>query len=413
MSKKILLNLVLVVASITLAIALVEVVLHFMEAREEISYQSLTRGDAIDLRAMNYNTDAVPRHKSAAMPYRVLSFGDSFAYTIVKTEFTYHSIAARTASALSGKPAEIVNLGEPAISFYQYMNAYRSFGRALDHDAVIFNIYLGNDLLDVAYKYVADDVKINRLFGKLTLDLQTGEARNTGIPSKFPLRVMDYGYAVYLSLTGKIKPAAKQSKPGQYNFAVAELAEDAWLDHINVQLDNFDPKKLPALGDGYVAAIQFARFVKEIGASGKPVLILLSPNQSQVDSAVLEKVARKYNRNTGELDLDLSARLISRIFKDIAPEASVLYLRPALFCAAQKGPSFYYKTDTHWSAEGNQTVGGFVGTWLAQHWFGAAAKPAGDCAESFEPRGMADADQLYDSNIKPLLLSAPKEGRIR
>ena len=405
-------NLLLVAASLTLGIVLAEAVLRHRDAQGDISYESLTRSDVADLRALNYNAAAVQRGKMPSGPFRVLSFGDSFAYTIVQYGFTYHSVAARAAAAQSGKTVEFVNLGEPATSFYQYINAYRAFGAALEHDAVIFNIDLGNDLLDVAYAFVADDVKVNRLFVNLTFDFQTGEARNVGIPRKFQLRVMDYAYAVYLSLSGKIQPVAQRSRPAPYSFAVAELGEEAWLEHANTQLDNFDSAKLPALKDGYVAAIQFARFVQEIAGTGKRVLVVLSPNQAQVDGSVLDKVLGRYPRDAGRLDLDLSARLLSGIFRDVAPLASVIYLRPALACAAQKGISSYYKTDTHWSAEGNQFVGELLGFWVAEHWFGVAPKPD-DCAGDWQPGTTADSRQHYESFIQPLLLSAPREGRLK
>ena len=405
-------NLLLVAASLTLGIVLAEAVLRDRDAQGDISYESLTKSDVADLRALNYNTAAVQRRKVPTGPFRVLSFGDSFAYTIVQYDFTYHSVAARAVAAQAGKAVEIVNLGEPGISFYQYIKAYRAFGAALEHDAVIFNIYLGNDLLDVAYGYVRDDVKVNRVFANLTLDFQTGEARNVGIPRKFRLRVMDYGYAAYLSLSGKIQPVAQRSRPAPYSFAVAEIGEAAWLDHANTQLDNFDPAKLPALKDGYVAAIQFARFVQEIAGTGKRVLVILSPNQAQVDGTVMDKVLGRYHRDAGRLDLDLSARLLSGIFRDVAPLASVIYLRPALACAAKKGISSYYKTDTHWSAEGNQVVGELLGAWVAEHWFATAPKPD-VCAGDWQPGTTADSRRLYDSFIQPLLLSAPREGRLR
>lgn len=414
MLKKLLQNVLLVLVSVTLSVALIEFGLRIIEARDEISYEMLMRSDTVDLRALNYNNDTVQRRKANAGDLRVLSFGDSFAYTIVRGEFTYHTIAAKVASAASGRRVELVNLGEPAVSFYQYMNAYQSFGRAIDHDAVVFNIYLGNDILDVAYRYVPDDAKVNRLFGDLELDVETGEARNVTIPHRYPARILDYGRALYLSFGRRMKSVPSQARPGQYNFAVAELAEDAWLDNVNTQFDNFDPGKLAALRDGYVAAIQFARYTRRILDSGKHVLILLSPNQSQVDEAVLERAAAHFRRDRRRLDIDLSARLLARIFSDIAPAASVVYLRPALVCASRNGLSTYYKRDTHWSADGNRIVGEAVGGWIATHWLGAAAPFVDDACAFPTPAPVAsDAEPHFSSLIRPLLTAASPLGRMQ
>ena len=411
--RKWILNLLLVVAGTVLGIGLIEAALRYVDWRGGLDVNSLTRTEVVDLPALNYNSEPVSRHKILPNQFRALSFGDSYAYTIVQHAFTYHSIAAKAASSQTGKPVEVVNLGEPAISFYQYMKAYRVFGPAIDHDAVIFNVYLGNDLLDVAYGFVPDDVKINRVFGSLKIDLQTGETRRVGIPKKFPLRVMDYGFAFYLARTGKIQPVAKRERMPPYNFAVAELKEDAWLDNLNTQLDNFDREKLPALRDGYVAAVQFARFVRDIAASGKRVLIVLSPNQEQVDADVLDKVLRKFGRNANKFDLDLSAQLLSKVFRDVAPDASVVYLRPALSCAAREGVHCYYKTDTHWSAEGNRLVGELLGAWISEHWLSARLPGQPDCLRRYQLGTDADAEGIYLSSIKSLLSSAPNEGRIK
>jgi hypothetical protein len=364
-----LLSIMLLLSAATIAgLALAEGLLRIIEARRsslEISYEALQGYSTIDLGSLNYNDMQVNRKKESGT-YRLLSFGDSFAFTIVKPEHTYHNIAARLASRISGKRVRLVNLGEPMVSFTQYRNAYDVWGRLLEHDGAVFNIYLGNDLLDISYGWVQDDVELNRLFLHMDRDQRTGAARHVGIPSKFPLRLMDYGYAVYLTSTGAIR-SHPPSPQGPYNFALSVLDEQTWLGFARPQLDNFDPKKLGDLKKGYMAVIRFARFLQELEKEGKFIVVLLSPTQLQVDGNPLDRTLKAFSREKGELDMDLSAYLIQRIFAEVAPNVPLLYLRPILRCAAKARLETYYQNDTHWSAEGNQIVGEFLGLWLARN----------------------------------------------
>jgi len=416
-------NLSLLLVGVLAALALGEAGVKIMEAmrrNKEISCATLCKYSVIQLDALNYNETASPRSKPPGS-FRILSFGDSFAYSIVRAPHHYHGLAANLASELSKRPVRIVNLGEPAVSFYQYMKAYEVWGKLFEHDAVIFNVYLGNDLLDVAYGYLPDDAPIHRLFLHLDRDLATGKTRSVALPRKFPLRVFDYFYMAYLHYSGAIESVPTAGTTGPYNFAVAKLKENVWLDNLNAQLDNFDASKIDKLRDGYVAAIQFARFVARLKDRGKRVVVLLSPNQSQVNDNVLHGVVTTFNRDPSRIDLDLSAYLIQRIFHDSAKDIPLLYLRPVLKCAEQTGVSTYYETDTHWSAEGNQSVGRHLGRWLAINWFGAASDDSSNalpCSNavyegSQSIRGTPEREFIYASRIKPLVASAPVSGRMQ
>jgi SGNH hydrolase-like domain, acetyltransferase AlgX len=412
-------NALLAVTAVIAAVALAEGVLRFIEAREfspEITYERLRGYSTIDLGRLNYNEDKVSRAKEKGT-YRLLSFGDSFAYTIVQPPHTYHKVAARIASESTGRPWRIVNLGEPAVSFYQYMKAYKVWGALLEHDGAIFNIYLGNDLLEVSYDWVGKDEKINRVFLNMDRDLRTGAARGVTIPAKFPFRLLDYAYAVYLSAAGKIEVPPVRSR-GQYNFAQSDIDEATWLETLRLQLDNFDPGRLRALRKGFAGVVRFAAFLAEVGKHGKQVVVIVSPNQVQVDEAVLRRATEGREGKAGKLDLDLSAYLIVRIFETMAPAVPVIYLRPVLTCAAHEGLANYYKTDSHWSVEGNRVVGEFLGAWLARRLSDSNAKTvkfSTACAEEGlrygERPSLPDTPErvaAYANFVRPLISAASR-----
>lgn len=244
----------------------------------------------------------------------------------------------------------IVNLGIPAISFYQYMDAYQFWGKQIEHDGVIFNIYLGNDLLDVAYKYVSNEVSI---------------VKRTAIPSKFPLRMMDYIFAYYWTIASQ---ATKDVGDGPYNHALNLLLESKFLEVNYIQLDNFDPEKVVNLQPGYEALIKFTQMVSQIKKMGKRVLIMLSPNQTQVETSLQAKLEERFNVDITKFDLELSAFLITQTIHYIDPGLPVLNLISSFRCAANEGQQLYYKTDTHWSVAGNQLAGENLAQYIATQW---------------------------------------------
>jgi len=399
-------TLLLFVLSMVVALLLCEVGIRIFEATrgKEISYEALYKNSTIPLDTLNYNESPVSRSKPKE-EFRVLSFGDSFAYSIVRAPNHYHGIAANRATELSQRLVTVVNLGEPAVSFYQYMKAYEVWGKLLEHDGVVFNIYLGNDLLDVAYRYVSTDVKVNRLFLNLDRDPATGQSRSVSIPKKFTLRILDYAYAAQLIFQGVVKPASVPPQAtGLYNFAVLKLAEDKWLNILNTQLDNFDATKLARLREGYLAVIKFASFVSKIRSDGKKVLVMLAPNQVQVSDPTLDLVMTKFRHDRALFDLDLSAALIYQIFQDFDPGVGLTYLRTPLRCAEQQGAPTYYETDTHWSVEGNRVVGQYLGSWLANRWLGVPPVPDKQCDDKVDLS--PERVFIYNLQIKPLFEAA-------
>lgn len=319
----------------------------------------------IDLAALHYNDTALPRKKPED-EFRVLSFGDSFAYGLVAPPYSYHGVAARIAAAAAeGRNVRVVNLGEPAVTFPHYIRSYGVWGKLLEHDAVIFNVYLGNDFLDIVRRFVPEDAPINRLF--LMIDLSTGQPRKVRPPDVLGMRSAAY---LYQMMRASQLPPPRRSKAGDhYIFTANELPEADWLEIADVQLDNSDPVKLSELVEGYRHLAALARKAAAAAANGKKVLIVLSPNQAQVDAGFRDRVFRLRGKDPASFDLDLSAFMAAKVIETVAPGLPVLYVAPALRCAEERGLRTYWRTDTHWSEEGNLAVGEALGAAMAQIWF--------------------------------------------
>lgn len=373
-------NLLLALVSTCVALLLADGLLRLYErfARVELS---AINDQAVDLAQLNFNDSSVERAKDAN-EYRVLSLGDSFAYTITKYPWSYHGIAAALlAEQLPGTSLRIVNLGQPSISFHQYIEAYRYWSSLIEHDAVIFNIYLGNDILDVAYRHVPDRVEVPEAFARFHYSLQTAQVIPARLPRKFPLRMFDYLFAYYHIWTGGIR-AGEDAGIGPYNYSMLNLGEDRYYEVLHKQLDNFDPTKLSALEEGYAAVAEFAAFLAEIRRSGKPVVVMLSPSEGQVTPREQQALASRFDIDPTAYDFELPAYLVRKIFQRIDGSIPLIDLFEAFRCATDAGVDLYYQTDTHWTAEGNRLAGEVLANFVGERWFGIQVKSGTyrDCA---------------------------------
>lgn len=363
-------NLLIGLCSIAFSMLMFETGVRFYDHLSRWYIQSNSTTSTIDLASMNYNDGAV--YKSKKQDFRVLSFGDSFAYGIVKHQYTYHGYAEKILNMNkkeSDQYVRIVNLGEPATSFPQYIRAYRYWSSIIEHDAVIFNVYLGNDLLDVAYNFVETNAEINRVFGKLPFNIKTGLPRLV-IPRKHFFRAMDYLEAYYLLYAADMSKPIGMPNDEHYNAALSLLPSKTFFDVLHVQMDNFDPKSLAKLARGYQSFVNFVEFLSSIHRDGKKVLIMLAPNQAQVESGIQNMLKDRYNINMDKYDFLLPIKLMELIASHLDSNIPVINLLPSLKKASLQGHSLYYKTDTHWSLEGNEVVGKELAFFMASRWVG-------------------------------------------
>lgn len=378
----------LLCASLLLALTAAELGFRVWERRAARRHVD-SDAPVIDLGRLNYNEGSVARRKPDD-ELRILSFGDSFAYTITRRAYSYPAVAAallgRTAA---GRRVRIVNLGEPSISFRQYAKGYRYWGAILEHDAVVFTLYVGNDLLDVAYGWVPDEAELNRVYGELDFDVQTGAPRRQRVPERFPLRMLDYAYALIRSAgLGRARGGADGEGEGPYSRALVELSEADYFDTVRLHLDNYDPDKLERLAEGYAALGRLLELASGIRRSGRGVLVLLAPEEIQVEDDLRDEVGRRFAIDVDRLDLRLPQARIARIAERIDPELPVLDLLPAFRCARERGQDLYYGTDTHWSVAGNRLAGQLLAAFVADRWL-AAPRPAvpADLAGCIPPAG--------------------------
>jgi hypothetical protein len=413
-----LLSCALIVCSVTGALALAEwLFVKYENAR--FSARFVDPQGIVDLRALNY-ADTIVAVEKPANEFRVLSFGDSFAYSIMTYEYSYSGVAARVVNSALGSPVvRIVNLGEPATSVYDYLAACQYWSATLHPDALLFNIFLGNDLLDIAFKYVPSSWAPNRINGELDFHIADG-SRRSHVPHRFALRLLDYAYAHYLHYRYASAPVTKEIWLGDFRIALGDvpdprysiaathqLPEDLYFDTNKGQMVNFDATQLEQLLPGYRAVYELLQFASARIAEGQLVLITLAPNEPQVDATLLSHLAERYHLDLSHYDLTLPARVIMALRDLVDARIPMIDLTGYFQCRAGAGEKLYYHHNTHWNLAGNALSGLVIAATMQRLWFPpAVGLPAGlaACADEKAVTSRKVSDEVIQAYVSTQLL---------
>lgn len=380
----------------------------YEQARFSVGYAD--KHGVVDLHALNYNDATVPIVKPAN-EWRILSFGDSFAYGVTVYDYSYSGVAARLVNAKQTEPrVRIVNLGEPATSVNDYRAACQYWSAILHPDAVIFNIFLGNDISDIAFKYTPPQWMPNSIFNEQNFNIVDGSARSH-IPHKFSLRVFDYAYAYSLVFLYTQQPPQLQVPDSRYTVTAdnnfIHFPEELFFTTTKEQLISFDFSRIDALLAGYAAMYEFMRFASDLQQTGKRVLITLAPSESQIDPVLRAELEKRYHLDLTPYDWSLPARIIRKIAAQVDTRLPVIDLTGYFQCQAEAGEKLYHPRNTHWNPEGNALAAQVISSWMLRNWFDARGTASDDrqaCAGAKEQMESKTSAAAIDAFIVERLL---------
>ncbi|WP_428562174.1 MAG: alginate O-acetyltransferase AlgX-related protein [Solidesulfovibrio sp. DCME] len=394
-------GIVFLVAVQILAVCLV-VDFFFRKYEKEHVYSYARPGAAsysLEAMLLNDHHDVVTRKKPAG-EFRILAIGDSFTFSVTRPEFGLCAAIEKKLGALvPGRTVRVVNLGFPSISFPGYLERLYFWSQALEYDAVVFNVYLGNDFNDVR-ETPYDPAALNaRLADLCRLGLAYGPY--TLVPHQYPFRFMDFIKAQVLfklqsdkelrrllflpdlETLGVLPDGADTRYRSLLPLSPAQMASER-----RSTMKPFFRDTLFAYQNDipwYELLLATAARLRE---AGKPVLVMLAPPEAAVDPAIGRQAARDLGQAPEAFDLALPARLTRELARQVGlPQADILDLTPCLAGTTPDGHGTYSGRDTHWSPEGNAWVGDLVAKALAGRWFGQKGLEGAcpEAAPAFEP----------------------------
>lgn len=372
----------LVIVQIIAVCYFIDFIFKKYEKSHVYSYASLDAPSyALGTMLLNDHGDFVDKKKTDK-EYRILVFGDSFTYAVTKPEYAFCAVLERRLNALGlDRHVRVVNLGFPSTSFPDYLERIAFWTKALEYDAVIFNVYLGNDFNDVRntlYKPAEFKEKLREI-------CQRGEPYGvyTLVPHQYPFRFMDFIKAQVLFKlqndntlrrmlflpdleTMGVLPNAADPR---YR-SLLPLTPDQMASEMRSSMKPFFPDTMFSYKNDLPWYELFLATATRLTALGKPVLVMLSPPLCAVSPAVGDKAAQDLGKDPAQADLALPERITRELARQVGfPQENILDLTPCLAGEPPGGHGTYSGRDTHWSPEGNAWVGDILTGWVASRWF--------------------------------------------
>ena len=130
----------------------------------------------------------------------------------------------------------------------------------------------------------------------------------------------------------------------------------------------------------------FLATVAKVQASGKPVLVMLSPPLCAVSPTVGRQAALDLDVDPAAIDPALPERITRELARNVGlPQETILDFTPCLGEKTPTGETTYTGVDTHWSVAGNAWVGDLLTETLLARWFGRSSATGPACAPAATP----------------------------
>ena len=288
--------------------------------------------------------------------YRVAALGDSFTFASGGLPHARHwtTLTENLLAARMDRPVEVLRFGVPDTGPKFQLRLWQIEVAKLEPDAVVVGFFVGNDFVDNQQV----DAALSPPEGGLASGLASVSALVRVVRNTIRVRRAAPNDAG----GGEGGFAADEAQPGEPVPGYAETFEpdrptfgrDAFITiearRMALCLRSQEPafKRL----SGMVSAV-LLDLAAEVEATGARCIIMMIPDQYQVDGQLVDEILRAEGRPLEDYDLDLPQRELSAALK--AAGIEVLDLLPEFRRAARDG-ALYRPRDTHWNSRGNRVA---------------------------------------------------------
>lgn len=317
-----------------------------------------------DLRRLGYNDGNFYDRAVAKDVYRILSFGGSFTFGITRPEFTFNAYLRKDLGELvKDRRFEVLNLGRPGAGFHDMIEQYSFWSQNIDYDAAVFTLYPGANF----------------------------EARPDARPE--PLR---YGPGLFVPRHGMIRmfdyiatvasaALALREEEGAVYFSAFPFPRDVYLQKMIAASKPYQAQAYGRFEHGLANLFRLMRMARDQERRGKRILIAVAGPHFLYAPTLYEAVLRGQGIGKEAIEPLLPGTVTRALAKAAGLNGAVFDLTPCLAARNNPGERLYYKTDTHWSQEGNMLVGELLAERMAADWFGRGTAPA--CGAQAPPPG--------------------------
>ena len=262
--------------------------------------------------------------------FRIVGLADSFG--AAEGHNNYHHLLEQEFAG-SAPEFEVINLSVAEFDLPDELAMLKRFGIAYDPDLVLHGFFIGNDFTlqtDPLMRFRGISVRPKSGMGRLR-------------PRNFSVREWSRRVFVYTSERWKLKAAHKRSStPGAFT-------EDRYLEIEANRIRICERNR----SDGDLVAGVF-EFIDEIAtvsaAAGSDYIILLHPDQFQVETNLFSEICERYGYQSDRFDLDKPQRAIIELCRERGYK--VIDLLPAFRRDGAAGGLYRFR-DSHYNDAGN------------------------------------------------------------
>ena len=285
--------------------------------------------------------------RPAAGTRRIVTLGDSFAFASGALPHAWHWPTLLEERLGSGSPeeVEVLRLGVPATGPAFYLRLWQLEGRRLGADDAVVAVFVGNDLANHVDAPPAPDASwLSRIgrhwWGARAVRGVWRLARGVedGLHGLDRRRRESGGYPL-VGYADRFDPDRPTFTPEQYLRIEIERA-GLLLGDDGGRFDRLWAQQAPIL----------ISLLEEIRAAGARPVLMIIPDELQVDRQLLETVLEATGRTAAVYDLERPQRALRALCT--AEGVTCVDLLPAFREAAPR-TRLYRPRDSHWNAAGN------------------------------------------------------------
>ena len=288
--------------------------------------------------------------------FRILSLGDSFAVNWPHEirSHNYHAFLQKKFGELHGRKVEIVNAGMMGMGPGYYWHILNKFGDRFRPDLVLVGFFEGNDFLEYDFDINLGDL-INEPHDWKRKIWGYRNFNGFRLAKLIRHRYIQYREQLRVARLTKENGAQTQGSFTEESFMGVERSRSAFFskDH-QAFLNRIWQQGAPVL----------TRIKQWCDARHVPLVLVIFPDQLQVDQALRRELFRRYKISEASLDLDYPNRLLRKFCRE--HHLYCLDLFPP-FQKAGKTEELYLLHNTHWNAAGNRLAADLIFQFLMEH----------------------------------------------
>ncbi|MFZ5449532.1 MAG: alginate O-acetyltransferase AlgX-related protein [Thermodesulfobacteriota bacterium] len=343
LSQKRLINIILVIFSLCVAIYGLELALRLTTPAFLKTNYSIT-GDFTDFVNRGF-FDATIFHKDPGV-IRILGIGDSFSEFFKGTALNYHNILEKQLNkSNSTKKYEVINAGISNTGPGYYWNTLEKFGDLFKPDLVLIAFFIGNDFTEMRFN--------SRRIGMFIVEPVEGANGLSTYLNYKRLWIFQLVRGWWIAWRNSLsKGAGTFSEDEFYNIEKTRL----WI------FENSKREKLDKLwNNDSVILSKINNWCRERKI---PFLVVVIPDQIQVDETLQHDLFAKFNISANSVDLLYPNNILINYFE----RNHIHYVDLTIpMQKAGKSRPLYLVRDTHWNEAGHEIAGNIIGDYVRTH----------------------------------------------